>query len=250
MSFEVGSPRCARKLSENRERSILQKENLLYVQPTKARPTQYNKPYKKPIQKIDASTTYGLSYAKFDCEYAPSRARLDLEKYYKRAHTTRGKFNFNTVYKLSYYADSKGNVRKPFVPKSCLSINGYHDMTTTQKLSYGNPGYVRTVSIKPYKGKPCHSIPMESKTIMKESYQHFDVPIVKSQVKRKFWQTKFKTDYQTTSHLSYQYVEPFPKRSQVRYTPKVSVSFEKNTVYNTSYQMPGCFVTKDSTTSA
>lgn len=215
-------------------------ENLAYLQPARTRPIVYNQPYQKPTLKIQSDTTYSLSYKS---ESTPKR-REGYGKYEKIIGKNTGKFDFDTVYKLSYPASS-GKTRRAFVPKSCLSINGSHDMSTTQQLSYSNPGYVKTVSFKPYEGKSQHPVPMEYKTVTKESYQDFGIPVnVTRPRKREFWQTKFKTDYQTTSHLSYKYTEPLSKRIRVCYRPIITAQMQKDTVYSTSYPVPGCFVAK------
>ncbi|XP_017882228.1 uncharacterized protein LOC108626198 [Ceratina calcarata] len=240
MVFIADDIKCKReKLSK--PKSIL-RNGKFYQQPERQRPIVYVRPYQKPTQKIESYTTYGLSYTKFD---STPRMRVSFGKYEKMLAQKPGKIDFDTVYKFSYQP-ATGHLRKPFIPKENLAIHGVHDMATTQKLSYMNPGYVKTKSYAPYRGRTELPIPMEYKTVMKESYQDFGKHIeVKRPRKREFWQTKFKTDYQTTSKLSYQYVEPLRKRIRVPYKPTVRAKIENETVYSTSYQVPGNFVIED-----
>ncbi|CAL7933067.1 unnamed protein product [Xylocopa violacea] len=241
MVFVADVSRCKLKNSEKPVTSILKNENSLYTQPIKRRPMVYTKPYKKPTPKIESETTYGSSYMKFDCTPRP---RINYGKYEKAIADKTGKFDFETMYKLSYQA-SAGKVRKPFVPKPQLSINGCHDMITIYETSYLNPGYVKTEPFKPYTIKiPC-STSMDYNSVMKESYQKFDVPYdISRPRKRGFWQTKFKTDYSTTNQLSYKHVEPVLKKTRLFYKPIISACIEKDTVYSTSYQPPGYQVSK------
>lgn len=210
-----------------------------YLQPKRARSTLYYQPYKRPTLKLESDTTYSLSYSKLSFIPQP---RTSFAKYEKMLTTKPGKIESDTIYKLSYLP-STTKKRKPFIPRTNLSIHGYHDLTTINKTSYLNPGYVRTISFKPYQGKIQQSIPMDCTTIMKESYQYTPVN-VKRPRKREFWQTKFKPDYGTTNKLSYQYVEPLKKRIRVFYKPVITAKIERDTIYNMSYQLPGRCITK------
>lgn len=241
MAFIADVPRRASKILKNPNNSMCEDENFAYLQPPKARPAVYARPYRKPTLKIESETTYGSSYVKFD---RASRPKFHYGIDEKTVADKTGKFDFDTVYKLSYQA-STGKLRRAFVPKSCLTINGSHDMTTTFKLSYLDPGYVKTMSYKPHRGKIRHPIPVDYNTVTKESYRDFGTPTVKRPRKRGFWQTKYKTDYQTTNRLSYQYVEPLSKRVRVCYRPIINAQMEKDTVYSTSYQVPGRCVPKE-----
>lgn len=241
MTFIADVTRRTSTILKRPDDSICQDENFVYLQSRKVRPMVYSKPYKKPTLKIESETTYGLSYMKYDCI---SKPKFHYGLHEKIVPSKTGKFDFDTVNKLSYQA-ATGKLRRAFVPTSCLSINGSHDMTTTFKQSYFDPGYVKTMSYKPYQGKAQHPIPVDYNTVTKESYQDFGIPIVRRPRKREFWQTKFKTDYHTTNQLSYQYVEPSSKRVHVCYRPVISAQIEKDTVYSTSYQVRGRCVAKD-----
>nr|XP_034180328.1 uncharacterized protein LOC117604414 [Osmia lignaria] len=235
---------CTREIIE-KPKSIFQDEKLLYLQPPKRRPSVYNRPYKKPTIKVDYNTTYGRSYMKFD---RPSKFRLNYGMHEKMLASKTAKFDFGTTYNLSYQAINR-IVSKAFVPKSSLSINGSHDMKSTNMLSYMDPGYPKVVRCKPYQGKVCYPVAMDCKTVTKESYQDFGLVHIKRPSKRDFWRTKFKTDYHTTNQLSYQYTGPVSKRKQMKHRPIISAQINKDTIYKTSYEAPGRFVNKENTVS-
>ncbi|XP_076621562.1 uncharacterized protein LOC143341985 [Colletes latitarsis] len=234
---------CTAKNVEKPQYSVFQDENLLYIQPDTRRPITYNRPNKKPTIPIESDTTYGMSYAKFDCIPKP---KFNYGEHDKIASKCSGRLEFDTVYKLSYQA-SNGKVPKPFIPKSCLSINGSHDMTTIHMVSYTDPGYIKVKHYKPYEGKNLHPASVDYKTVTKESYQNFGMPIiVKRPRKPGFWQTKSKTDYQTTNRLSYQHIKPIGKKFRVAPTrPIISAQIEKDTVCKMSYRYPGRFINKE-----
>ncbi|XP_053996576.1 uncharacterized protein LOC128886060 [Hylaeus anthracinus] len=242
MACLVEDVRCTGKSAEKPRYSIYQDENLIYVQPATRRPMTNERPYKKPTIKIDSDTTYGTSYMKFDC--VPKR-RFNYGEHEKLAYKSPEQIDSETVYKLSYQA-ANGKVRKPFTPKSCLSINGSHDMTTIHALSYGNPGYVKVESYKPYQGKNLRPALVDFQTVTKESYQDFGMPVpIERPRKPTFWQTKSKTDYRTTSSLSYQYAQPVAKKIYVRSRPIITAQIEKDTVCKMSYRHPGHFIKKE-----
>ncbi|XP_076391150.1 uncharacterized protein LOC143265071 [Megachile rotundata] len=208
-----------------------------YLQPPRRRSFLHNRPFKKPTLKIESDTTYSLSYF----PHKDSRCKFHYGAHEKVPRVKPGKFDFETTYKLSYQF-SKLVKTKTYVPKSCLSIKGSHDMMTTHALSYVNPGYSRAKICEPYRGKGCQ-LSMDSKTVTKESYQGFGAVKVRRPAKPEVWRTKFKNDYQTTNKMSYQYTGPVKRSIRVgRYRPTISSKIEGDTVYNTSYQVPGRFV--------
>ncbi|XP_076171846.1 uncharacterized protein LOC143148913 [Ptiloglossa arizonensis] len=234
--------RCREKSIEKPQYSIFQNKNLLYLQPYTRHSISYNRPYKKPTIKTESDTTYGRSYMQYD--HVPKQ-RFNYGDHEKIVVKSTEKLESDTVYKLSYQA-SNGKIPKPFIPKSCLSINGSHDMTTIHMVSYMDPGCVKIKRYKPYQGKNLHLSPIGYKTVTKESYQNFAMPIVKRPRKPEFWQTKSKTDYQTTSRLSYQcIVSVVNKIHVVPKRPIISAQIEKDTVYKMSYKIPGRFVNKE-----
>ncbi|XP_076292232.1 uncharacterized protein LOC143214749 [Lasioglossum baleicum] len=223
--------------------SIFGDENLLYLQPATRRPITYNRPYRKPTIKIGSDTTYNLSYLKFD---QVPRRRFNYGDHEKLGYKTVEKMATDTVYKLSYEA-LKGKIPQPFLPRPRLFLEGSRDMTTTQMMSYMNPGRVQVKRYKPYRGKHVPSVPMESETITKGSYQNFATPIVIKRPRRAtFWQTKVKSDYHTTSQLSYQFPGLVPGR--IRIKPKraeITARMEDDTIFRTSYKIPGRLVRKE-----
>lgn len=130
---------CTRRLVRKPQPSIFRDENLLYLQPAMRRPEIYNRPYKKPTLKIESHTTYNTSYMKFDC--APKQ-RFDYGIHEKiLADNVTGKFDFDTIYKLSYQVSERKG-RRPFIHKSCLSIDGSHDMKSIHMLSYKDRSWI------------------------------------------------------------------------------------------------------------
>ncbi|XP_076764958.1 uncharacterized protein LOC143431862 [Xylocopa sonorina] len=189
------------------------------------------RPCKKATPEIETETTYSSSYMKLD---GPPRPRISYEP---RTAGKTGKFCFETMHKLSYQP-STGIVREPFVPRPQLSINGSHDMVTVYETSYSNPGYVKTASYKPCAKKiPC-SRPMNCNSVMKQSYKKLDALGARRAQRCGFWRTKFKTDYRTTSQMSYQHVEPVSKGIRLLCRPIISAPLQRDTVYSTSYRTP------------
>lgn len=227
--------------SRNFRPSELQDEDVVYLQPSPRRPITYTRPYTKPTSKIESDTTYGLSYMGFDSK---TRRRVNYGTYEQLAAPNTGKFDFDTVYKLSF-PGAIGKIRRSFKPRSFLSITGSRDMTTIHATSYMNPGLVKTAPYTPYRGKVLHSVPMDHETVTKESYQnHAHIEVTRPR-KREFWRTKSKTDYHTTAQLSYQHIGPVSKRTRVKpKRPIISAQIEKDTIFSTSYKVPGCFVNK------
>ncbi|XP_076234061.1 uncharacterized protein LOC143178992 [Calliopsis andreniformis] len=232
---------CTRKSGQKPQLSIFRDENLLYLQPATRRLMICNRPYKKPTLKIESDTTYSISYLKSDCP----KYRLNYKIHEKILNDkVTGKYDFDTVYKLSYQA-SERKQRRPFLPRPNLFISGFHDMTTIHMLSYKNSGYSKATPFEPYRGKVNYRVPMASETVMKDSYQSFGPIEVKRSIKRQFWQTKFKMDYHTTSQLSYQHLGVSKRSRHVPKRPIISAPVEKDTVFSTSYTAPGRFVNKN-----
>ncbi|XP_033336588.2 uncharacterized protein LOC117226413 [Megalopta genalis] len=228
------------------KRSMFGNETLKYLQPATRRPMAYNRPYGKPTIQLESDTTYKRSYMKFD--RVPQR-RFNYGDHEKIKNKIAERMATDTVYKLSYQI-LQGKIPQPFLPRPRLFIEGSRDFETTHRLSYMDPGLVKVKCYKPYRAKHVPSVPMESESVTKGSYQNFAVPVIKRPRKSTFWQTKAKTDYQTTSQLSYQYIGPVPRR--IRIKPKravINARIEDDTIFKTSYMMPGRLVAKENVAS-
>ncbi|XP_078036097.1 uncharacterized protein LOC144469554 [Augochlora pura] len=228
------------------KRSMFWDENLKYLQPATRRPMTYSKPYSKPTIQLESNTTYKRSYMKFDCV---PRRRFNYGDHEKIKNKIDEKMTSDTVYKLSYQT-LQGKVPQPFLPRPRLFIEGSRDLTTTHGMSYMDPGLVKVKCYKPYRAKHVPSVPMESESVTKGSYRNFAMPIIKRPRKPTFWQTKVSTDYQTTSQLSYQYIGPVSKRIKIKPKPAmINARIEDDTIFKTSYMMPGRLVIKENVVS-
>ena len=217
------------------------KKDCVYLQPPKAVSVQRKKIYKPSTTKFETETTYKKSYLVNKC----SPEKHDSKKF-KNVQIT-GKIDYNTTNQISFKGYFENPVGKIF-PRSHLKCGGSANFSSTYSESYINPGIVKTLPIKPIRGKVREPMKMECRTTMNESFKNPGVnflTVVKPKYKK--FVTDAKIDQMTVNRASYQKSSlPInkiyrPKRRQLC----VSTKIEGDTIYKSSYKPPGCCVSKN-----
>lgn len=228
------------------ERTVFRPDNgFVYVQPPRPKISVHGRPYGRRTTRMETGTTYRLSYMLPDLPIKEKNLTSPVVR-----RKVYGKLDTNTTNKLSYTWPN-GQRPKTCYPQSRLGCGkSPMETITVHSSSYINPGAVTTKSAKCCRSRRPVTAPMESTTIARESYQH-PGPTIKSRSmtnwskNRRDWKLSIKPDYETIQRLSYQrnlVEEPTLTRSQRRERAIVSAKIGRETTYNTSYMIPGCFV--------
>lgn len=207
----------------------------VYIQPQKRLSAYRNKIYKSPTIPIESETTYKKSY--LDNKVF----EIKLKKC-KNSEVT-GIIDFNTTNQLSYTGQFEKPIEKIF-PRNHLKCEGCGDFTSTYLNSYFNPGLVKTLPIKPKRGKLQHPERMECKTTMTESFQNPGISIKQNVKPKCLFVSEAKIENLTINRLSFKKPN-YQKRKNChpKYRPILTSSkFANNTIYKSSYKSPGYYL--------